>query len=147
MHRTGYCGEDCCLAGTARDHDGQGIEIVDGGNRRWWALVSVTRTNPTSSVARSIAASGVVLYLYATFHGLLSLSALLTSFYPAFTVLSARLVLNERLSVVQASGALAAIVAVALIAAILITKAVSLRACAGRPARLRKQAIRQSPRW
>ena len=60
---------------------------------------------------------GVVLYLYATFYGLLSLSALLTSFYPAFTVLSARLVLKERLSVIQAAGAVTAIVAVALIAA------------------------------
>jgi drug/metabolite transporter (DMT)-like permease len=60
---------------------------------------------------------GVVLFLYATFHGLLSLSALLTSFYPAFTVLSARVILKERLSPVQATGAVAAIAAVALIAA------------------------------
>ena len=60
---------------------------------------------------------GVVLYLYATFHGLLSLSALLTSFYPAFTVLCARLFTRERLSVVQLLGATLAVVAVALIAA------------------------------
>jgi drug/metabolite transporter (DMT)-like permease len=60
---------------------------------------------------------GVVLYLYATFHGLLSISALLTSFYPAFTVLCARFVLHERLSATQAAGAALAIVAVAAIAA------------------------------
>jgi drug/metabolite transporter (DMT)-like permease len=61
--------------------------------------------------------AGVVLYLYATFHGLLSLSALLTSFYPAFTILCARLFTRERLSLIQALGAVLAVVAVALIAA------------------------------
>jgi drug/metabolite transporter (DMT)-like permease len=60
---------------------------------------------------------GVVLYLYATFHGLLSLSALLTSFYPAFTVLCARIFLRERLNTVQAAGAVLAVISVALIAA------------------------------
>jgi drug/metabolite transporter (DMT)-like permease len=60
---------------------------------------------------------GVALYLYATFHGLLSLSALLTSFYPAFTILCARIFTRERLSPVQAAGAAMAVIAVALIAA------------------------------
>jgi drug/metabolite transporter (DMT)-like permease len=60
---------------------------------------------------------GVVLYIYATFHGLLSLSALLTSFYPAFTVLCARLLTRERMSRVQALGAALAVGAVVLIAA------------------------------
>lgn len=59
---------------------------------------------------------GVVLYLYATFHGLLSLSALLTSFYPAFTVLCARLFIKERMTAIQAAGAALAVVAVGLIA-------------------------------
>lgn len=61
--------------------------------------------------------AGVVLYLYATFHGLLSLSALLTSFYPAFTILCARFFTRERLTWIQAVGAAFAVVAVALIAA------------------------------
>jgi drug/metabolite transporter (DMT)-like permease len=60
---------------------------------------------------------GVVLYIYATFHGLLSLSALLTSFYPAFTILCARFFTQERLSPTQWAGAALAVVAVALIAA------------------------------
>ena len=60
--------------------------------------------------------AGVVLYLYATFHGLLSLSALLTSFYPAFTILCARLFTHERLTWTQLAGAVLAVVAVALIA-------------------------------
>jgi drug/metabolite transporter (DMT)-like permease len=76
--------------------------------RNAWRLIGVGGT---------LDGAGVVLYLYATFHGLLSLSALLTSFYPAFTVLSARLVLKERMSAIQAVGAVTAIVAVALIAA------------------------------
>ena len=61
--------------------------------------------------------AGVVLYLYATFHGLLSVSAVLTSFYPAFTILCARVFTRERLTSVQAVGAALAVVAVGLIAA------------------------------
>ena len=76
--------------------------------RSTWCLIAIG--GPLDGV-------GVVLYMYATFHGLLSLSALLTAFYPAFTVLSARLLLKERLSAVQAGGAVAAIAAVVLIAA------------------------------
>lgn len=72
---------------------------------------------PVLALGGSLDGAGVVLYLYATFHGLLSLSALLTSFYPAFTVLCARLFLRERLAMVQALGAALALVAVALIAA------------------------------
>jgi len=68
-------------------------------------------------VAGSFDGVGVILYIYATFHGLLSLSALLTSFYPAFTVLCARLWTRERMSRVQALGAAVAVGAVVLIAA------------------------------
>jgi len=88
-----------------------------------FALVSRVSPIPDVKAWRLIAfggtmdGAGVVLYLYATFHGLLSLSALLTSFYPAFTILAARFVLRERLAPLQAVGALLAIVAVALIAA------------------------------
>jgi drug/metabolite transporter (DMT)-like permease len=60
---------------------------------------------------------GNVLYLYASRTGLLSLTALLASFYPAFTVLCARLFVHERLTAIQTLGAGLAIAAVALIAA------------------------------
>jgi drug/metabolite transporter (DMT)-like permease len=55
--------------------------------------------------------------MFATLFGLLSISAVLTSFYPAFTVLCARVFLRERLTVLQTFGAATAVVAIALIAA------------------------------
>lgn len=69
------------------------------------------------AVAGPLDGLGVVLYMYATLYGLLSLSALLASFYPAFTVLCAWLFLKERLAVLQLVGAALAVVAIALIAA------------------------------
>ena len=72
---------------------------------------------PIIAIGGSFDGIGVVLYLFATFHGLLSLSAVLTSFYPAFTVLCARLFIGEKLAAVQLLGAVLAIAAVALIAA------------------------------
>jgi drug/metabolite transporter (DMT)-like permease len=85
---------------------------------------AVTRTSPLirRSVVRIIAiggafdGTGVVLYLYATHTGLLSVTALLTSFYPAFTVLCARVFTHERMTPIQAFGAALAVVAIALIA-------------------------------
>ena len=59
-----------------------------------FALVSGVSFVPRRTTWRLIGVGGaldgigVVLYLFATFHGLLSLSALLTSFYPGFTIRS-----------------------------------------------------------
>jgi len=55
-------------------------------------------------------------FLLATHHGLLSVSAVLTSLYPAFTVLLAALVLRERVHRVQAWGLALGGVAVVLVA-------------------------------
>ena len=66
---------------------------------------------PIIAIGGSFDGIGVVLYLFATFHGLLSLSAVLTSFYPAFTVLCARLFIGEKLAAVQLLGAVLAIAA------------------------------------
>jgi drug/metabolite transporter (DMT)-like permease len=57
-----------------------------------------------------------LLYLVATRSGLLSLVAVLTSMYPATTVLLARFVLKERLERVQISGLTLAVVAILMIA-------------------------------
>ena len=72
---------------------------------------------PLIALGGTLDGTGVVLYLYATFHGLLSLSALLTSFYPAFTVACARIFLRERMTKLQIAGAGLAVGAAVLLAA------------------------------
>jgi uncharacterized membrane protein len=74
-----------------------------------------------SPVARLVVASGVLdmganaLYLLSTRGGPLSVVVVLSSLYPAGTVLLARLVLKERLSAMQIAGVICAMIAVALI--------------------------------
>jgi drug/metabolite transporter (DMT)-like permease len=60
--------------------------------------------------------SADLLYLLATRHGLLSLVAVITSLYPAVTVLLARSVLHERMDRSQMVGLALAVVSVVLIA-------------------------------
>jgi drug/metabolite transporter (DMT)-like permease len=84
------------------------------------ALTSTSLRVPAGTL-RTIAAAGAldvaanVLFLLATREGLLALVAVLTSMYPASTVLLARVVLGERWSRLQAGGLAAATVAVTLI--------------------------------
>jgi drug/metabolite transporter (DMT)-like permease len=58
-----------------------------------------------------------VLYLFATRAGMLSLAAVLTSLYPAITVLLARVIYSERLRMVQRLGVVLALLGVALVTA------------------------------
>jgi drug/metabolite transporter (DMT)-like permease len=67
-------------------------------------------------VAGALDVGANVLYLLASREGLLSLVAVLTSLYPASTVLLARLVLRERMSRVQIGGLALVVTGVALIA-------------------------------
>jgi drug/metabolite transporter (DMT)-like permease len=88
------------------------------------AIVAFTRTTlrPTSGTVALIAAAGIAdvvangFYLLSTHHGLLSLVAVLTSLYPASTVLLARVVLGERMTATQLMGLGVAVAGVGLIA-------------------------------
>jgi drug/metabolite transporter (DMT)-like permease len=86
--------------------------LVLGGNPvprsaiQWWGLVSGV-----------LAAAAGLGFLLATHRGLLSVSAVLVSLYPAFTVLLASLVLRERIHAVQGAGLALCGVAVVLVAA------------------------------
>src|SRR3954447_7541727 len=73
---------------------------------QWWGLVSGV-----------LAAAAGLSFLLATHHGLLTVSAVLISLYPAVTVLLASLVLRERIHRVQAAGLALCGVAVILVAA------------------------------
>ncbi|MGI8523060.1 MAG: EamA family transporter [Nocardioides sp.] len=71
----------------------------------WWGLVSGV-----------LAAVAVLAFLLATHRGLLSVSAVLTSLYPAVTVLLAAVVLKEHVHRVQAAGLALCAAAIVLVA-------------------------------
>ncbi len=62
-------------------------------------------------------AAGTVCYFYAAHHGLLAVVAVLTSLYPASTIVLARITLGERLTGLRLAGLVLAGGCVALIAA------------------------------
>jgi uncharacterized membrane protein len=62
-------------------------------------------------------AAGTLFYFYAAHDGLLAVVAVLTSLYPASTIVLARVVLGERLTVLRLAGLSLAGACVALIAA------------------------------
>jgi len=82
--------------------------------QRW---LPSARSEAWGLVAGLLATTAVVLFLLATQSGLLTVAAVLTSLYPAFTVLLAATVLREHIHRGQAVGLLLSGVAVALVAA------------------------------
>ena len=79
----------------------------------------VPRTRPAwgGAFAGALGGLATTAFLLATHHGLLSVSAVLTSLYPAFTVLLAALVLREHIHRAQAWGLVLCGAAVVLVAA------------------------------
>lgn len=65
----------------------------------------------------ALAAAAAVLFLLATQAGLLTVASVLSSLYPAFTVLLAAVVLRERIHGTQGIGLMLAVAAVAMVAA------------------------------
>ena len=88
-------------------------------------IVSMSRNGwkPSRSAAPYILVAGILdsganaLFVAAAQRGRLDVAAVLSSLYPASTVILARFVLHERLSRVQSAGMIAALIAVVLIAA------------------------------
>ena len=61
--------------------------------------------------------AGNALFIAATRHGRLDVAAILSSLYPASTVILARVLLQERMSIRQVVGIVGALVSVALVSA------------------------------
>lgn len=80
----------------------------------WWR--PGPRIGAGAVLAGLLGAAANLLYLFATHQQLVSVSAVITSLYPAFTVLAALVLLRERVGTGQAVGLAAAAGAVALIA-------------------------------
>ena len=83
------------------------------GNLRWPG----TRAGGLAAVTGATGAAGTILYFLATHRGLLAVTAVLTSLYPAVTIVLARVVLGERLTRLRLAGLALAAGCVALIAA------------------------------
>ena len=78
---------------------------------------NVSRSSLSYMLVAGILDSGAnALYVVATQRGRLDAAAVLSSLYPAITVILARLILKERFSRLQSVGMVVALIAVALIA-------------------------------
>jgi drug/metabolite transporter (DMT)-like permease len=79
--------------------------------------LSGTRPRLLAALAGATGASGTILFFFASHEGFLAVTAVLTSLYPAVTIVLARTVLGERLTVLRLCGLGLAGACVALIAA------------------------------
>ena len=70
-----------------------------------------------AAVAGLTGGPGTILFFLATHRGLLAIAAVITSLYPAVTIMFARVVLGERLTAIRLAGLVLAAASVALIAA------------------------------
>ena len=89
-----------CFAVVTRD-----LGLPPAGTRRLSLLTGV------------VGAAGTAMFFLATHHGLLAITAVITSLYPAGTILLARVLLGERLTPLRIAGLCFAAASVALIAA------------------------------
>ena len=88
--------------------------IVTISDKPW---VPARRNLPPMLIAGVLDSLGNTFFMYAVRHGRLDVATVLSSLYPATTVLLARMLLKERLSGLQTTGIFAALLAVPLIAA------------------------------
>jgi drug/metabolite transporter (DMT)-like permease len=88
-----------------------GLAVLVRGN----AHLGLREAVAPGAFAGLLGGTSLLLYLVATSHGQLSIVAVLSSLYPAVTILLARVVLHERWSRLQIAGLVAAGAAIALI--------------------------------
>ena len=89
-----------CVAAATRD-----LRLPPAGARR------------LSVMSGTLGAAGTAMFFLATHHGLLAVTAVITSLYPAVTILLARVLSGERLTALRITGLSLAAASVALIAA------------------------------
>ena len=99
-------------AGTAELAAAAGLAVVTGDFR-----LPAGRPRGLAAITGVGGAAGTILYFFATHEGFLAVTAVLTSLYPAVTIVLARTLLSERLSVLRLAGLVLAAACVALIAA------------------------------
>jgi uncharacterized membrane protein len=94
-----------------------GLLVVAPGALRGWRRVGRPRPRDLALAlfAGVIVGAAALSFLAATGHGELSIIAVVTALYPAFTVLLARVVLSERWSRAQATGLIVAAASIVLV--------------------------------
>ena len=75
------------------------------------------RPRRLAAIAGVTGTSGTILFFFASHEGFLAVTAVLTSLYPAVTIVLARILLGERLTALRLAGLILAAACVALIAA------------------------------
>jgi drug/metabolite transporter (DMT)-like permease len=88
-----------------------GVAVVTGNLRR-----PGSRPSQLAVITGVTGAAGTILYFFATHDGFLAVTAVLTSLYPAITIVLARVMLGERLTALRLAGLGLAAACVALIA-------------------------------
>ncbi len=120
----GFGGFFLCLAHVAPGHVFTPLAVAGCGSLVMATVVLAAarvplpspKRNPTAFLAGVLDATGAVCYLLAVGWIRLDVAAVLSSFYPAVTVLLFRAILRERVSRAQWAGLLLCVVAIALIA-------------------------------
>jgi uncharacterized membrane protein len=100
-----FCGQATALAAVACVAAFTGSLRLPGGRGGWLAAATGT-----------LGAPATILYFLATHRGLLAIAAVISSLYPAVTIMLARVLLGERLTAVRLAGLSLAAASVAVIA-------------------------------
>jgi drug/metabolite transporter (DMT)-like permease len=104
------------VAGLARGTAALSAGAAEGGSRLARKFRPEGRARLLAVIAGVAGAAGIISFFFATHQGLLAVTAVLASLYPAVTIVLARTVLGERLTALRLGGLALAGVCVSLIA-------------------------------